>query len=145
MADDGRRTSRIDPEEYAELVLRCVERVPRGRVTTYGSIAEAVGQVLGGGGPRQVGAVLAAHGAPVPWWRVVRADGSLPPSHADRAREAYLEEGTPRRPSGAIDLARAFSAASLPAGTPVHRVVDQRGEPVDDGGPDVDDAPAPRQ
>ena len=32
--------ARIDPEEYAELVLRCVEQVPRGRVTTYGAIAE---------------------------------------------------------------------------------------------------------
>ena len=34
---------RIDPEEYVELVLRCVEQVPRGRVTTYGAIAEVVG------------------------------------------------------------------------------------------------------
>jgi alkylated DNA nucleotide flippase Atl1 len=34
-------SGRIDPEEYAELVLRCVEQVPRGRVTTYGAIAEA--------------------------------------------------------------------------------------------------------
>ncbi|MGZ4497849.1 MAG: MGMT family protein [Nocardioides sp.] len=99
---------RIDPEEYAELVLTCVERVPRGRVTTYGVVAEVVGERRGGGGPPQVGAVMAAYGGPVPWWRVVRADGSLPPSHQDEARQAYLEEGTPLRPSGNVDIARAL-------------------------------------
>lgn len=100
--------SRIDPEEYAELVLRCVEQIPRGRVSTYGTIAEVVGAVLGGGGPRQVGSVMAAHGGPVPWWRVVRADGSLPPSHQGEARQAYLEEATPMRPSGHVDLRAAL-------------------------------------
>ena len=98
----------IDPEDYAEAVLSYVEQVPRGRVTTYGAVAEAVGAVLGGGGPRQVGSVMARHGGPVPWWRVVRADGSLPPSHQGEARQCYLEEGTPMRPSGNVDLTRAF-------------------------------------
>lgn len=98
----------IDPDDYVEHVLACVERIPPGRVTTYGAIAEVVGAVLGGGGPRQVGSVMATYGGPVPWWRVVRADGSLPDSHRDDARQAYLEEGTPLRPSGRIDLPRAF-------------------------------------
>ncbi len=98
----------IDPEEYAEAVLACVERVPWGRVTTYGAIAGYVGRRLGGGGPRQVGAVMATYGGPVPWWRVVRADGSLPPSHQGEARQAYLEENTPLRPSGNVDLRRAL-------------------------------------
>ena len=105
--------TRIDPEEYAELVLQCVEQIPRGRVSTYGAIAEVVGAVLGGGGPRQVGSVMAAHGGPVPWWRVVRADGSLPPSHQGEARQAYLEEGTPLRPSGNVDLRAAFFRPAL--------------------------------
>lgn len=98
----------IDPEEYAEHVLRVVERVPVGRVTTYGAIAEVVGAALGGGGPRQVGSVLARHGAPVPWWRVVRADGSLPGDHVEEARACYLAEGTPLLSSGRVDLAVAF-------------------------------------
>jgi alkylated DNA nucleotide flippase Atl1 len=106
---------RVDPEEYAELVLRCVEQVPRGRVTTYGAVAEAVGGLVGGGGPRQVGAVMAAYGGPVPWWRVVRSDGSLPPSHQGEARQAYLEEATPLRPSGNVDLRRAFFRPDPPA------------------------------
>ena len=103
----------IDPEEYAELVLQCAESVPRGRVTTYGAIAEVVGEVLGGGGPRQVGNVMARHGGPVPWWRVVRSDGSLPPSHQGEARQNYAEEGTPMRPSGNVDLRSAFARPSL--------------------------------
>ena len=98
----------IDTEEYVERVLECVEHVPRGRVTTYGAIAEVVGALLGGGGPRLVGSVMASHGGPVPWWRVVRADGSLPPSHQVEARQRYLEEGTPLRPSGNVDLRWAF-------------------------------------
>lgn len=106
---------RIDPEEYAELVLRCVDQVPRGRVTTYGAVAEVVGALVGGGGPRQVGSVMARHGSGVPWWRVVRADGSLPPSHQDEAQQSYLEEGTPRRPSGHVDLRRAFFRPELTA------------------------------
>ena len=98
----------MDREEYVEAVLAYVERIPRGRVSTYGAIAEAVGRELGGGGPRQVGSIMAAYGGPVPWWRVVRADGSLPPSHHDEARQAYLEEGTAMRPSGNVDLSLAL-------------------------------------
>ncbi|WP_114422217.1 MGMT family protein [Nocardioides houyundeii] len=103
--------------EYAELVLECVERVPPGHVTTYGSIAEALGPVAGGGGPRQVGSVLATDGGAVPWWRVVRADGTLPSGHVDRARSRHLAEGTPMRPSGRVDLPRAFVAATAPGGS----------------------------
>lgn len=98
------------PEEYVEDVLSCVEQVPPGRVTTYGAIAEAVGRY----GPRRVGNVMAAHGAAVAWWRVVRADGSLPPSHDGEARQAYLEEGTALRPSGRVDLEVAFFQPAPP-------------------------------
>jgi alkylated DNA nucleotide flippase Atl1 len=102
--------SRLDPEEYVELVLSLVEEIPRGRVTSYGAIAAAVG-----GGARQVGAVMSRHGGPVPWWRVVRADGSLPPSHEVDARPHYLDEATPLRPSGAVDMVRAFWEPDPPA------------------------------
>ena len=98
-----RRCRRLE-QEFVERVLTIVETVPRGRVTTYGAIADVVGS-----GPRLIGNVMARHGGPVPWWRVVRADGSLPPSHAENARGAYLEEGTPLRPSGdRVDLVAAF-------------------------------------
>lgn len=97
----------MDVEEYVEAVLSLAEQVPPGRVTTYGAIADALVDDLGGG-PRQVGRVMALHGGGVPWWRVVRADGSLPSVHAARAAVEYLAEGTPRRTSGAVDLVRAL-------------------------------------
>lgn len=105
----------MSEDPYVELVLRCAERVPPGRVTTYGAIAHAVGEVLGRGGPRQVGSAMARHGGGVPWWRVVHADGSPPTCHDGRARQCYLEEGTPLRPSGAVDLGRAFWRPELDA------------------------------
>ena len=98
----------VDPEEYAERVLQCVESVPRGRVTTYGAIAEVVGALLGGGGPRQVGSVMSSQGGAVAWGRGAHADGSPPTCHDAEAPQAYLEEGTPLRPSGKVDITRAF-------------------------------------
>lgn len=92
------------PEEFVEAVLSCVEEIPPGRVTTYGAIAAAIGLF----GPRRVGNVMAQHGGGVPWWRVVRADGSLPPSHLDEARQHYLAEGTPLRAGGSVDLREAL-------------------------------------
>ncbi|WP_447646330.1 MGMT family protein [Nocardioides zeae] len=44
--------------DHAELVLRAVEAVPPGRVTTYGAIADLVG-----GGPRRVARVMSRDGA----------------------------------------------------------------------------------
>ncbi|MBS2938979.1 MGMT family protein [Nocardioides sp. J2M5] len=106
-------TTGEERELYAELVLQCAESVPRGRVTTYGAIADVVGHRLGRGGPRLVGNVMATQGAAVAWWRVVRSNGSLPPSHDEEARQAYLEEGTPLRPGGAVDLRAAFVVPTL--------------------------------
>lgn len=91
-------------EEYVEAVLALVEAVPRGRVTTYGLIAEALQDALGRGGPRTVARVMGTHGSLVTWWRVVRADGSLPAHLANEARQAYAEEGTPVRATGSVDL-----------------------------------------
>src|SRR6185503_19228081 len=45
------RVEEDEQERYVEAVLSLVEQVPKGRVTTYGVIADAVGS----GGPRQVG------------------------------------------------------------------------------------------
>ncbi|MGH3499858.1 MAG: MGMT family protein [Nocardioidaceae bacterium] len=94
---DGRdgRDGRDEQEAYVETVLSIVEQIPAGRATTYGIIAEAVGR----GGPRQVGRCMAMYGAPVPWWRVVRADGSLPESHQREAVARYRQEETPVRGS----------------------------------------------
>ncbi|MFF7727184.1 MGMT family protein [Streptomyces sp. NPDC008001] len=82
--------------EYAERVLEVAERIPPGRVMTYGDVAEWLGE----GGPRQVGRVMALYGGAVPWWRVVRSDGVLLPGHELRALAHYRAEGTPLREAG---------------------------------------------
>ncbi|MBB5936810.1 MGMT family protein [Streptomyces zagrosensis] len=96
--------------EYAERVLVVTERIPPGRVMTYGDVAEWLAQEIdpeaapvpggggrGVGGPRQVGRVMALYGEAVPWWRVVRADGTLLPGHERQALAHYRAEGTPLR------------------------------------------------
>ncbi|MFI8293374.1 MGMT family protein [Streptomyces sp. NPDC085614] len=82
--------------EYAERVLEVAELIPPGRVMTYGDVAEWLGE----GGPRQVGRVMALYGGAVPWWRVVRADGTLLPGHELSALGHYREEDTPLREAG---------------------------------------------
>ncbi len=108
--DDRDEERTREREARVEAVLQIVEQIPAGRATTYGAIADHVGH----GGPRQVGRVLALEGGGVPWWRVVRADGSLPASHQGEAIAHYRSEGTPVRGSVSdaaslrVDLARAL-------------------------------------
>lgn len=78
----------MDPELRTELVLRVVETIPAGRVASYGTVAEVVGA-----GPRQVAAVMASWGGAVPWWRVTRVDGTLPPRLLPEARSHWEAEG----------------------------------------------------
>lgn len=93
-----------DLPEFAARVLDVVDRVPAGRVVTYGDVAE----YLGVGGPRQVGAVMSRHGGAVAWWRVLHADGSPPPGLEREALARLRAEGTALRASGTrVDLARA--------------------------------------
>ncbi|HEY1489141.1 MAG TPA: MGMT family protein [Micromonosporaceae bacterium] len=81
------------PDDYVEAVLTLVERIPPGRVMTYGLIAELVGQ----GGPRQVGSVMSHYGGGVPWHRVVNASGRVVPGHEVEALKRHRAEGTPLR------------------------------------------------
>ncbi|MFC7405183.1 MGMT family protein [Georgenia alba] len=96
--------------ELAELVLDVADQVPSGMVTTYGLVAEAVRAATGHGHPRHVGTVMATYGGEVPWWRVVRADGTLPRQLRARALEHYRAEGTPLSPlvPVRVDLERAL-------------------------------------
>ena len=89
----GRAAEPVDQEALVEQVLDLVDAIPPGRVTTYGLLADLVGY----GGPRWVGSVMARYGGAVPWWRVVRADGTLPASHRRGALARYRAEATPLR------------------------------------------------
>ncbi len=97
--------------EFVEAVLEVVDRIPVGRVMTYGD----VGIAIGSGAPRAVGRVMALYGHAVPWWRVVPASGLPPQGHARLAHPHYLEEGTPLRHVDSPDHYRiALSTARLP-------------------------------
>ena len=76
------------PGDRREAVLQRIRETPPGFVRTYGDLCP--------GAPRFTGSVLAGTDDPtVPWFRVVRADGSLPKGARQRA---LLEaEGVPFR------------------------------------------------
>ncbi|GAB3653628.1 MGMT family protein [Actinocorallia lasiicapitis] len=81
----------------AELVLT----IPPGRVASYGDLAARLGAT-----PRQVGRLMPDLPASVPWWRVVRADGTPAACHAGRAPALLRREGTPMRRTR-VDLSSA--------------------------------------
>ena len=90
-------------EAFTEDVLEIVESIPVGRVLTYGAIADRLGR----GGARGVGGVMARDGHGVPWWRVVRADGSLQSHLIIEAQSQWKSERTPVR-NGRVDIAEAL-------------------------------------
>ena len=76
---------------FAEAVIDLVDSIPEGMVLAYGDVAE----LLGEGGPRQVGHVMSRYGSATTWWRVIRANGD-PPRGLEADALAHLrEEGTP--------------------------------------------------
>jgi methylated-DNA-protein-cysteine methyltransferase-like protein len=89
--------ARVTPQEYVEEVLNLVERIPEGRVMSYGAIADALADVSGRNSARQVGTIMAKHGGAVPWHRVVTSAGRMPPGHEQEARQRLLSEGVPLR------------------------------------------------
>jgi O-6-methylguanine DNA methyltransferase len=76
---------------FCQAVLRRVRAVPRGRVTTYGDVADAVGRP---GAARAVGAVLqAGEAADAPYHRVVGAGGRVAGGGARERARRLREEG----------------------------------------------------
>ena len=95
--------------ESYERIYAVVRRIPRGRVATYGQVAELAGL---GGHARQVGYAL--HRVPdarrLPWHRVVNAAGQVSARSepgADHLQRSLLEaEGLGFDARGRIDLER---------------------------------------
>ena len=70
----------------ADQVLARIRDTPEGFVRAYGDVSP--------GAPRFAGTVLAATDEPgLPWWRIVRADGSL--AKGSRQRKLLEAEGIP--------------------------------------------------
>lgn len=96
-------------EEALEAVRGLVAGIPPGRVLSYGDVAELARL----GTPRLAASIMASGklGRDTAWWRVVRADGTLPDHLQISAREHYEREGTPLRDTRAhwvqVDVRRA--------------------------------------
>ena len=87
-------------------VYALVRRIPRGRVTSYGSIARALGAPRSA---RTVGWALRACPDDIPWQRVVNAQGKISwrPTGGDRHQRVLLQrEGVRFNREGSIDLER---------------------------------------
>lgn len=81
---------------FSERVVRAARKIPRGRVTTYGRIARAAGG--GGMAAQSITSILsraADGGVPIPFHRIVYADGRIWVTEAYRAKrmKLYKEEG----------------------------------------------------
>lgn len=89
-------------------VYALVRSVPKGRVTTYGAIAAALGNPRLA---RAVGNALHQNDDPVytPCWRVVNAQGRLAPNFGFGGpvlQQAFLEQDGIEVTDGYVDLAR---------------------------------------
>lgn len=97
----------IDPQTRALFprVYDLVRQVPRGKVTTYGDVAQLVGQ---GCDARVVGYAMAVCPDDVPWQRVINAQGkiSLKGEAAQKQRLRLEAEGIEFDARGKIDLNR---------------------------------------
>lgn len=90
---------------FFEQVYSIVKKIPRGKVMTYGQIA----QVLDTRDARRVGHALHANrDSQVPCHRVVNKDGRLAPGYAfggaDKQKEKLLKEGVNFKDQVHVDL-----------------------------------------
>ncbi len=93
--------------EAYERIYEVVERIPRGRVATYGQVARLAGL---GRHARLVGYALHACERPLPWHRVINARGEIS-SRSDAfyeglQRRLLAEEGVRFDARGRVSLGR---------------------------------------
>jgi methylated-DNA-protein-cysteine methyltransferase-like protein len=89
-----------------ERVWRIVQRIPRGKVATYGQLSQMIERRLT---PVAIGwALRAAPEGALPWQRVVNAQGgvSTDQKHPGLQRKLLTAEGIRFERDGTIDLAR---------------------------------------
>ena len=88
-------------------IYEVIRRIPRGRVATYGQIADLAGI---SGQPRRIGYALSASppDSGIPWHRVINAQGkiSFPPgsAHEKLQRRLLRQEGVVFDSTGRIKL-----------------------------------------
>ena len=85
-------------QAYHERVWNLVRHVPRGRVITYGQIAQMLAPPVGvepqeykALGPRWVGGAMAACPDDVPWQRVINSQGKISERPSAKEQRQLLE------------------------------------------------------
>lgn len=106
--DSKKSQSRRDPDkDYRERVYRIVRSIPRGRVMTYGQLAEILGE---GYTPRTVGFVMHGSDDKTPWHRVINAQGACSTGRialpSDKQQRMLVAEGVEFNERGRCDLQR---------------------------------------
>jgi methylated-DNA-protein-cysteine methyltransferase-like protein len=102
----SKRTREPD-KNYRERVYRIVRSIPRGRVMTYGQLAEILGE---GYTPRTVGFVMHGSDDKTPWHRVMNAQGACSTGRialpTDKQQRMLVAEGVQFNERGRCDLQR---------------------------------------
>jgi methylated-DNA-protein-cysteine methyltransferase-like protein len=98
--------SKLGPEQrppFSEAVFRATRAIPRGQVRSYAQVALYAGRP---GAARGVGHELTglppARQRDVPWWRVIRSDGTLAPMVAHEQAKRLRAEGVEVRQRGEV-------------------------------------------
>ena len=78
------------PESFEQRVGDVLRRLKPGEVVTYGEVAEEAGSPRAA---RAVGNLLAEGAEGLPWWRVVRSDGTLAARHRREQVRRLESEG----------------------------------------------------
>ena len=106
--NSGKSQSTREPDKnYRERVYRIVRSIPRGRVMTYGQLAEILGE---GYTPRTVGFVMHGSDDKTPWHRVINAQGGCSTGRialpSDKQQRMLVAEGVEFNERGRCDLQR---------------------------------------
>jgi len=100
----SKRKSEPD-KKYRERVYQIVRSIPRGRVMTYGQLAEILGD---GYTPRTVGFVMHGSDDKTPWHRVINAQGACSTGRialpSDKQQRMLAAEGVEFNERGRCDL-----------------------------------------
>jgi len=88
--------------KFFEEVYATVEKIPRGKVVSYGQIARMLGKPRGA---REVGWAMRHCPEGLPWQRVVMADGKVTGGiYSEMRRELLEEEGVLFLADGRVDM-----------------------------------------
>jgi methylated-DNA-protein-cysteine methyltransferase related protein len=99
----------LDEPTIAERFWQVIAMIPKGRVATYGQVADLAGLP---GNARRVGRLLSQlpNGSRIPWHRVINASGGISLPHRSdgyaRQRSKLEKEGVKFNASGRVSLRR---------------------------------------